>query len=636
MKSLENLAFQKDYPGTRNGLTSGLVLLIFEAPRNILKTTPHQAPPRSLKNLGLKSPLGTAIPSTLVGNATKSHANSAMNVSNADQVTTRQTPVESQPSPSQLPLHLNAPQALPTPVLVPMLKSVLKHYPLSLSNYLINGFTYGFSIHFFGMRTDFQSKNLKSADESPEVVDTKLASELQAGRIAGPFSHLPLPNFRVSPIGVVPKKAPSQYRLIHHLSFPEGSSVNDGISKEFASVQYSSVDDAIKLIKKAGTSCFLAKTDIKSAFRIIPVHPNDYHLLGFKWRGCFYYDKCLPMGCSSSCSIFETLSHALQWAAMDRGADNIVHILDDFLFISKSKAKCFDDITSFIDLCNQLGVPIAHEKTMGPASTLTFAGIELDTSLSEARLPPDKLIKCRTLLRSFLRKKSVTLLELQSLIGTLNYACIVVPPGRTFLRRLIDLSKHVHHPHHHIRIKLEAKADIHTWLEFLDSYNGRSFFLDDKWLTSDTINLYTDAAASKGFGAIFGSNWAYGEWPSDWKDLNITVLELYPVVLSVELWGSEMANKCVMFFTDNAALVEVLNRITSKDSTIMTLMRRLVLQCLNFNILFKAKHIPGKLNILADLLSRLQVSQFKSVAEGMNGFPTYIPPSLLPLNWKLR
>ena len=106
-------------------------------------------------------------------------------------------------------------------------------------------------------------------------------------------------NFRISPLGLVPKKAPGEFRLIHHLSFPEGSSVNDGIPRELSSVHYATIDDAIKKISSLGAGCFLAKTDIKSAFRIILLHPRDFDLLCLEWEGKFYFDRCLPMGCSS-------------------------------------------------------------------------------------------------------------------------------------------------------------------------------------------------------------------------------------------------------------------------------------------------------------------------------------------------
>jgi hypothetical protein len=45
------------------------------------------------------------------------------------------------------------------------------------------------------------------------------------------------------------------------------------------------VDDAIAIIKKLGRGCFLAKTDIKSAFRIIPIRPADYHTVRYHVTG---------------------------------------------------------------------------------------------------------------------------------------------------------------------------------------------------------------------------------------------------------------------------------------------------------------------------------------------------------------
>ena len=83
---------------------------------------------------------------------------------------------------------------------------------------------------------------------------------------------------------------------------------------------------------------------------------------------------------------------------------------------------------------------MAPEKTVGPSTTLAFVGIQLDTALMEACLPQEKLDKCRELLSTFLRRRKVTLLEIQSLTGLLNFAYMVVVPGRAFLRRLIDLS----------------------------------------------------------------------------------------------------------------------------------------------------------------------------------------------------
>ncbi len=120
--------------------------------------------------------------------------------------------------------------------------------------------------------------------------------------------------------------------MIHHLSFPDGSSINDSISSEFTSVNYARVDDAIALVKRLGPGCFLAKTDIQNAFRIIPIRPADYELLGISWEGNFYYDKAMPMGCSSSCRTFEIFSSALEWVARNHlNIPHLIHILDDLI-----------------------------------------------------------------------------------------------------------------------------------------------------------------------------------------------------------------------------------------------------------------------------------------------------------------
>ena len=63
---------------------------------------------------------------------------------------------------------------------------------------------------------------------------------------------------------------------------------NDGIHAEHSSVRYGTIQNAITLVKAVGQNCFLAKNGIKNAFRIIPVHPTDYPLLGICWNGQFF------------------------------------------------------------------------------------------------------------------------------------------------------------------------------------------------------------------------------------------------------------------------------------------------------------------------------------------------------------
>lgn len=125
------------------------------------------------------------------------------------------------------------------------------------------------------------------------------------GRIAGP----PFSNLCVSPLGVVPKKKVGKFRLIHHLSHPKGDSVNDEISKEEASVSYVSFDRAVDLVRVAGPGALLVKSDILSAFRLLPMHPDCFHLLGCMVDGLYYYNMFLPIGVPSHATTLNCLVH---------------------------------------------------------------------------------------------------------------------------------------------------------------------------------------------------------------------------------------------------------------------------------------------------------------------------------------
>jgi len=167
-----------------------------------------------------------------------------------------------------------------------------------------------------------------------------------------------------------------------------------------------------------------------------------------------------------------------------------------------------------------------------------------------------------------------------------------------------------------------SPEDKTTYWKFIEQINFDNNFY---FICADLLQLYTDASGSMGYDAVFQQSWFYGEWDDNWEDVNITVKELYPIVLALELWGNKLQNKSVMFNCDNEALVFVLNKQSSKDPQIMYLIRRLVLS-LSFNILFKATHLPGRCSVLSDALSRLQVSKLRSMLPEVDILPTGVPP----------
>ncbi|KAM4622292.1 uncharacterized protein O3C94_020114 [Discoglossus pictus] len=205
--------------------------------------------------------------------------------------------------------------------------------------------------------------------------------------MAGPFDEIPIKNLRISPLGLVPKKEPGSFRLIHHLSYPRGLSVNDGIDKELSSVSYASVKQAVQLVRRAGKGAWLAKVDIKSAFRLLPVNPDSFHLLGCQIGGKIFVDQCLPMGCCISCSYFEKFSSFLHWVlCVKTGLSSVVHYLDDFLFIGSSDSlDCIQLMQGFQELAVDFGIPLAEDKSEGPEEDQDQGVGDLAVAVAPAR-----------------------------------------------------------------------------------------------------------------------------------------------------------------------------------------------------------------------------------------------------------
>ena len=88
------------------------------------------------------------------------------------------------------------------------------------------------------------------------------------------------------------------------------------------------------------------------------------------------------------------------------GISFLINYLDDFLLVHFSKALLDQDMKAMLRFCKDLGVPINADKIWGPAYTLTYLGIEIDSEQMVIRLPPDKLENLKALLDDWLGKKN--------------------------------------------------------------------------------------------------------------------------------------------------------------------------------------------------------------------------------------
>ena len=200
----------------------------------------------------------------------------------------------------------------------------------------MEGLERGFWIHFDHSQAKPKKagSNLLSASLNQDVVSSYIKEERSLSWLVGPFPQEVAAQAHISPIGVIPKgHTPGKWCLIVDLSSLSGRSVNDGINQVWRSLSYISVDDVTRIIGSMGRRALMGKMDIKSAYCIVPVHPEDQLLLGIKSQGEVYIDTRLPFGLRSAPIIFTALADALEWIVKQQGARILLCYLDDFITV---------------------------------------------------------------------------------------------------------------------------------------------------------------------------------------------------------------------------------------------------------------------------------------------------------------
>ena len=267
------------------------------------------------------------------------------------------------------------------------------------------------------------------------------------------------------------------------------------------------------------------------------------------------------------------------------------------------------------------------DKLQGPSTCLTILGIELDSLTLQARLPQDKLDRITALLedwKHWCRRK-----DLESLIGHLQHACKVVPQGRSFLRRMINLLCAFRRNDHPIRLNQEFFLDLAWWRELFQSWDGCSFLQYPQWAPLPDFEVSSDASGALGYGAVFQGHWFSGAWLPPQISASMENKELFPIVVAAYLWGPLWATKRVNFLSDNRSVVAILQSGTSRAPTIMSLVCYLSLLAARHSFSFTASPVRGKSNPIADSLSRFQFQRFRWLALHADSIPTPIPQQLL-------
>ena len=448
---------------------------------------------------------------------------------------------------------------------------------------------------------DVRQINYRSATEEPNrtAVEKQILEEISNGR----YLVTREPPRIISALAAIPKPGGNKIRLIHDCSRPHGGALND--LAEVESFKYQTLKDATEIIQPGD---YLAKVDLASAYRSVCLHPEEHQLTGLQWTfsgdndPTYIRDGRLPFGSSKSPFLFNSLTQAVRHLLAAGGESNIVAYLDDFLCVGRTAEECKQTRDHLMTTLRRLGFSINYSKVEGPAQTLVFLGVAIDTLEYTLSLPDGRLRELSEELRRFDQRKSATKRDLQSIVGKLNWSSAVVYGGRPHLRRIIDRINVLKAPGHKTRLTAGIREDLRWWIENIHAFNGCMPIAESREVTQVCVD-----ACDEGAGGYHDGDWYHVRW-LDWEDthsLHINYKEVLALLPAVDLWGHLWRDKKVIVYSDNQAAVGILNRGTAKDPNVMGALRHLLWKSVIHNFRIKAVYYPGKQNVVADAASRL-------------------------------
>ena len=520
-------------------------------------------------------------------------------------------------------------------------REYLRNYKdAQICDFLEYGWPVGYDYSSYGFPCS-QLRNHQGALVFPDAIDSYLLAERRHKAVIGPYSFNPFScPVALSPLNSVPKQDSSERRIIVDLSWPAGTSVNDGISScsylgEDISLTYPTVDNIASLIWSTGVGCLIYKRDLKRAYRQFPVDPRDYPLLGYCWNHSLYFDVVLPMGLRSAAMACQRITSAVCFICEAEGHHTLSY-LDDFIGVAPPDTA-WQAYEHCGHLLEELGLEESPTKACPPSTIATCLGVQFDTVQMTMSVTPERLAEIESLLSVWSVRRSATKSELQSLVGKLSFVSKCVRQSRLFLARILALLRTLKRNHYRSRLTGEFRKDIAWWLRFMRSYNGVSIISSLSWTAPDTV-FSTDACLS-GCGGLSSSQYFHVVFPSDVLAVyaQIHLLEALAILVAVRLWGHLWSGLRIQVFCDNAAVVSALSSGKVKDRLLAGILRDIWFVAASFDFELRAIHLSGEENRAADLLSRWHLDsvyeeRFRRLPSFLELAEVVVPPDVFNIH----
>ena len=493
---------------------------------------------------------------------------------------------------SGLPNFLGLRIPLQTQLNIPAWRFYLRDY---FDQQLVDLMEFGFPLDFDrSCSLSSSDSNHTSAVKHPSHVENYITEELFHNAILGPLDSPPFP-LHISPFMTRDKNGSDKRRTIIDLSWPKGSSVNDGVQGDCYlgtnfEMHYPSVDHIVDQLNRLGPAAQIFKIDISRAFRHVRIDPGDIDLLGLKFNHKIFIDLSLPFGFRFGSFFFSKISDAIRYIMTCHGHPNISSYIDDFLYCDVP-SKIGPAYQFLIQLLGQLGLDISQKKLNPPATEVICLGIMFNTIDRTISIPKDKLSRIIWLCEQWSTKSTCSRQQLQSLLGSLLYISKCVRPARFFLNRMLAVLRQ------DVRLTeftldVEFHRDLKWFSTFLTSFNGVTMY--DRRPVNGIV--YLDASLT-GLGACYNNLVYTLPIPPGFNNYTIVHLEMLNVLVALKLWAHLWADKRVKLYCDNQAVVQVLSTGNTRDTVLGACARNIWLITAMYNISIDFTHIVGTQNV---------------------------------------
>jgi ribonuclease HI len=403
-----------------------------------------------------------------------------------------------------------------------------------------------------------------------------------------------------------PYYGPSYFSIIFMVPKPNGKwrpVIDLKMLNQSVECPHFKMDDAQRVWETLLPDHYAFSIDLKDAYLHVPIHKHSRKYLRVYRKGIVYQFRALPFGLCTAPLIFTKIVAEVKEMVQSQGI-NMCSFLDDWLHLVRTYSLGKVQARYMVELCKHLGWIVNQEKSeLTPVQEFKFIGVWWNLRLARVFPTEENVLKVMNLISLFLNSHSQRAQMWQSLIGRLTAQQRFVYLARLHVRpiqwnMMFNWIQGVDSQDQEIQVTPETRSSLLWWRKQLQQPQGVPLIEPEF-----DLHIFTDAS-THGWGGVAPNCTFQDAWTQEETSLHINVLEMRAVTNTLERMESPQGSR-ILVASDNTTVVAHINKQGGTHSW------QLMVETFNlFQLLqerdwyLKARHIPGKFNVIADQLSR--------------------------------